>query len=454
MYVGLLGVDSPDNPPGSPTAALLFRFTPGLPGTTNGGWSLLNFALLPTPPNTGSADLRLEVTGTGPQTTLGLYLNGTLTVSFTESQAALSGVSNHPLNGPGGVGMLSIDAGTSYSNFFAYAISPAQTALSDSFNRPNSFYLGSPWSVQIGGFQLSGNKALATSNVSLAALYGYSQSDIQEQADVDVSGVAPGGQLYASVFARRDAAGDMYVGMLGINLAADLRAAVLVWLFQPGNPVNNGWTLLNFSFVSGGAQAGTLSFDVVGTALTATFSSTVVNATNSVLSSPGTVGLLNVSAPTTFDNFSVSLPPQELGGTPLTGTGVASLTADELASVATAAEQRWQAAGLSAAQLAPLQGLQLVVASLPPGMLGEYTPGTIYVDATADGYGWNLNPTASPTSSQVDLLTVVMHEMGHALGLPDIATPGSTDLMAEALAPGMRRLPSMADVDAVFAGHF
>ena len=57
----------------------------------------------------------------------------------------------------------------------------------------------------------------------------------------------------------------------------------------------------------------------------------------------------------------------------------------------------------------------------------------------------------SGAAGHVDLLTVVLHEMGHALGLPDITAPGSTDLMAEALATGLHRLPSMADIDAVFA---
>jgi hypothetical protein len=309
--------------------------------------------------------------------------------------------------------------------------------------------------VQIGGFQLSGDKAVPIGSVSLAALYGYSQSDVQEQADVDVSGVAAGGQLYASLFGRRDAAGDMYVGMVGINLAASPEAAVLVWLYQPGNPVNNGWTLLNFSYVTGGAETGTLTFDVVGTTLTATFGGTTVNTTSSTLSSPGSVGILNVLTPTSFTNFAVSVPPpQELAGTPLTSTVVAPLTADELAPIVVAAEQNWQAAGLSAGELGQLQGVQVVVTTLPTGILGEYTAGTIYLDATADGYGWFLNPTARPASGQVDLLTVVMHEMGHALGLPDISAPGATDLMAAALAPGMRRLPSMADVDAAFATSF
>ena len=44
---------------GSPTAALLFRFTPGVSGTITGGWSLLNYALLPTPPNTGPVNILL-----------------------------------------------------------------------------------------------------------------------------------------------------------------------------------------------------------------------------------------------------------------------------------------------------------------------------------------------------------------------------------------------------------
>ena len=93
MYVAMLGVNSAANPAGSPTAALLFRFTPGLAGTVSGGWSFLTLHFLPTPPNTGSANLGLDVTGTGLATTLHLYLNGTLTLTFVESQTATIGVS-------------------------------------------------------------------------------------------------------------------------------------------------------------------------------------------------------------------------------------------------------------------------------------------------------------------------------------------------------------------------
>ena len=189
------------------------------------------------------------------------------------------------------------------------------------------------------------------------------------------------------------------------------------------------------------------------------------------LNNPGGVGLLSVDPGTTYGNFIAgqagTVPQaQELAGSPLSGLGVTPLTAAELAPIVTAAEVRWESAGLTAAQTARLQGLQFLVTGLTPGMLGEYVPGVVYLDPTADGWGWFVDPTpgkdeeyaskagalaalpGSGAAGHVDLLTVVMHEMGHALGLPDITATGSTDLMAETLAAGMRRTQ---DIDAVFA---
>jgi hypothetical protein len=137
--------------------------------------------------------------------------------------------------------------------------------------------------------------------------------------------------------------------------------------------------------------------------------------------------------------------PQLLDGAP--GDGGVSLSIDQLQAVTAEALGNWQAAGLSASQLAMLQGAQFDVTNLPSGWLGESLGNVIMIDATADGHGWSVG---GPMAGQVDLLTVVEHEMGHLLGLSDVtAGAGSANLMSETLAPGMRRGPdgnvSLAD---------
>ena len=119
-------------------------------------------------------------------------------------------------------------------------------------------------------------------------------------------------------------------------------------------------------------------------------------------------------------------------------------------------------AGLPAQDLARLQGATLQVGTLPAGYLGETPIGgtTITLSADAAGHGWFVDtaPVAvvsRPSSAiatripvgQEDLLTVVMHELGHTLGLGDLnSLRFSNDLMAESLSAGVRRLPSARDV--------
>ena len=52
----------------------------------------------------------------------------------------------------------------------------------------------------------------------------------------------------------------------------------------------------------------------------------------------------------------------------------------------------------------------------------------------------------------MDLLSVLAHELGHVLGLDDLdMVHHEADLMAESLAPGVRRLPTAEEVDTIFA---
>jgi len=106
------------------------------------------------------------------------------------------------------------------------------------------------------------------------------------------------------------------------------------------------------------------------------------------------------------------------------------------------------------------------IANLPGATLGLATSRAITLDATAAGHGWYIDATPLDDSEflsgsrlstldsrllRMDLLTAVMHELGHTLGLEDELGEDSVgDLMHDSLAPGTRRA-LLADVtDAVF----
>lgn len=98
------------------------------------------------------------------------------------------------------------------------------------------------------------------------------------------------------------------------------------------------------------------------------------------------------------------------------------------------------------------------IGDLDGGALGHYESGTLTVDADAAGHGWfvdltpadslefavrfdrsTLTATAgSEAFERMDLLTVVMHELGHAIGFTDGGTGYA--LMDEDLDPGVRYL--------------
>jgi hypothetical protein len=144
-----------------------------------------------------------------------------------------------------------------------------------------------------------------------------------------------------------------------------------------------------------------------------------------------------------------------------TSSGVISQS--DLDRAVTAAYDRWSSTGLSGEQLAFLRKLKFEVADLPSIYLGEAAGDRIRVDNNAGGNGWFMdangasesvfaqktsatrhytNP-ASDAAGRIDLLTTIMHEMGHAIGLPDSYSEKDRDsLMYGFLTKGERRLPS------------
>ncbi len=135
----------------------------------------------------------------------------------------------------------------------------------------------------------------------------------------------------------------------------------------------------------------------------------------------------------------------------------------QLDTMVAAARTRWEDTGLSSEQRAILRNLKIEVTDLPGLHLGEAAGRTIRLDSHAGGSGWFIDAGAgsdalfstvkSPTrlhadpmaacAGRVDLLTTLMHEMGHAIGLPDTYSHEDRDsIMYGHLSKGERRLPA------------
>ncbi|HEY6817505.1 MAG TPA: putative Ig domain-containing protein [Croceibacterium sp.] len=158
-------------------------------------------------------------------------------------------------------------------------------------------------------------------------------------------------------------------------------------------------------------------------------------------------------------------------GTPLlaaegeaAGPAAERITLDQAMSLADDARQAWLAAGLQGQAAADLAALDIAIADLADGALATYSGGTIFIDADAAGRGWFVDATpadngefsgtgvqlvAAPggaAAQRYDLLTVLTHEMGHALGLGDAPNSVAAQLMSDRLGIGVRRLSTSADL--------
>jgi hypothetical protein len=139
------------------------------------------------------------------------------------------------------------------------------------------------------------------------------------------------------------------------------------------------------------------------------------------------------------------------------GSGGAAISSGDLTAIVSAAISRYEDLGLSGAALNHLKSVQFQVQNLGGATLGLGGTGIVLIDDDAAGHGWFVDATpgddaefssGGAVEGKVDLLTAVMHELGHELGLDDIA--GSSELMGDLIGTGIRRT---ADVDAVFAAN-
>jgi hypothetical protein len=113
-----------------------------------------------------------------------------------------------------------------------------------------------------------------------------------------------------------------------------------------------------------------------------------------------------------------------------------SLTDQALAPVLEQAIRLWIAGDIGGSLAERLANLEVRIVDLPRGILGQADGDLILIDADADGFGWFVDPTPGESSEfevtlfgnqliadtgsdafdRIDLLTVLVHEIGHVVG--------------------------------------
>jgi uncharacterized delta-60 repeat protein len=137
-----------------------------------------------------------------------------------------------------------------------------------------------------------------------------------------------------------------------------------------------------------------------------------------------------------------NLLSQTLGNNP----DAAPLTLSQVEPLLQEALSRLSESGYSVEELAEIQ---VVITDLPGTTLGQAVGQTIYLDINAANWGWFVDATPGDDGEfstpgdqgeqgHIDLLTTLMHELGHLFG-HDHADEG---LMQQTLAPGVRLNPT------------
>jgi hypothetical protein len=175
-------------------------------------------------------------------------------------------------------------------------------------------------------------------------------------------------------------------------------------------------------------------------------SSSVVAASSEIGS--GTSTLLS-SAPDSpsYDSLPSSLKEGD-EVTTFSPRGPPELTDDLLKPIVDEALRRWSALTGDAR----LSSVEVRIADLPGNGLALHESQIIWIDPTAAGHGWFIDHTpeddvefsGAARVDGMDLLSVVMHELGHELGIDD-HYGSSDDVMNGVLSSGTRRVPSPLD---------
>ncbi len=197
---------------------------------------------------------------------------------------------------------------------------------------------------------------------------------------------------------------------------------------------------------------------------------TIPNATNFWMDvtgnnqiNPGDVNFVRSLGTLILSTATPTNPPPPRGGSPLTSaigfnTGAINapkLTQSELDRLATKAVLAWTSKGLDSESVKRLRSTPIVVTNFGASpYLGMSFTNRIEIDDDAAGWGWLLENHQEDGQAQprgMDLFTVVLHELGHQLGLADEHAHESVEsLMHWELQPGqIKRVPGSQQTETV-----
>lgn len=223
---------------------------------------------------------------------------------------------------------------------------------------------------------------------------------------------------------------------------------------------HNSFGMTNFDVIVEGAGTQT-----VGVLPPGTFTSLVFSQADDA-NGDGFITLTFVDNVAPFDGFSIPgidiaesatglptaaplLAAEFAAGNPVVAANPTIINNSQLTTVVEVATIAFLKSGLSASQRATLQHINVTVADLDPGVLGLADGAVITIDDDAAGAGWSRSLT-DVAADQYDLLTVVGHEIGHALGFDDSDIVSDfQDLMNHQLTVGVRHA-SLGDIDDFF----
>jgi Ca2+-binding RTX toxin-like protein len=431
---------------------------------TTSGWVIDNWITAQITPNT-IYSLFAAINGT----TVTVVVNNQWTVSQNYAAHVVDGV-NVGLN-YGIVGFGANNSTSSFNNLVVQVPSPATTyTYSQGFNGSTPLYFdpatSGTWTTGSGsytGTTTLGGTAISLLDLGLGLGMAPGTFSLKSGSLLDLKATVQTSTRAGLIYDYYSSTGSFKFALL----LKDTQQVVLGHYTTKG-----GWVFDEVKAFT--VQSGTNTLELTGKGSTVSLTvngALVLSHVYNAVVVDGKFGLLSVNGPSTFSlayvrtddpAFATTVGHPQLAASAPTSAalGETSLTTDELTPIVSEAIDRLAVTlSLNAETINELRATTITIGDLSGLELGYTLGDTVTISRSAAGFGWFVDPTpgndveyrqvtanglaATPSSrayGEMDLLSVVTHELGHVLGLDE----SNTGFMSELLVAGTRLAPSVS----------